>query len=83
MSVMRAIKVKETCKEWFKTVIKSTLPSSRLKPLSTEYVNDMYRGIRSNNCSRDERRHLRHECTCNVYRFSITSKISNISLVYL
>ena len=54
MSVMRAIKVKETYKEWFKTVIKFTLPSSSLKPLSTEYVNDMYRGISAKNCSKDE-----------------------------
>ena len=55
MSVMRAIKVKETYKEWFKTVIKFTLPSSSLKPLSTECVNDMYRGISAKNCSRDGR----------------------------
>ena len=31
MSVMRAIKVKEIYKEWFKTVIKFTLPNSSLK----------------------------------------------------
>ena len=53
---MRPIKVKETYKEWFKTDIKFNLPSSRLKPLSTEYVNDVYRGISAKNCSRDERR---------------------------
>ena len=55
MSVMTAIKVKETYKEWFKTVIKFTLPSSSLKPLSIEYLNDVYRGISAKNCSRDER----------------------------
>ena len=52
---MRTIKVKETYKEWFKTVIKFTLPSSSFKPLSIEYVNDVYRGISAKNCSRDER----------------------------
>ena len=31
MSVVRTIKIKETYKEWFKTVIKFTLPSSSLK----------------------------------------------------
>ena len=36
MSVMTAIRVKETYKGWFKTVIKFTLPSSSLKPLLTE-----------------------------------------------
>ena len=55
MSVMRTIKVEETYKEWFKTVIKFTLPSSSLKPLSIEYVNDVYRGISAKNCSREER----------------------------
>ena len=44
MSVMRTIKAKGTYKEWFKTVIKFTLASLSLKPLSIEYVNDMYRG---------------------------------------
>ena len=52
---MRAIKVKETFKEWFKAVAKFTLPSSSLKPLLVEYVNDVYQGISSKNCSRDER----------------------------
>ena len=76
MSVMRAIKVKETYKKWFKTVIKFTMPSARLKPLSTEYMNDMYRSISAKNCSRDERGqfetrvHLQILCIC-------------ISLVYL
>ena len=37
------------------TVIKFILPSGSLKPLSIEYVNDMYRGISVINCSRDER----------------------------
>ena len=55
ITVMRAIKIKETCKEWFKKVIKFTLPSSSLRPLSIEYVNDMYRGISAKNCSRDKR----------------------------
>ena len=32
-----------------------TLPSGSLKPLSIEYVNDVYRGISAKNCSRDER----------------------------
>ena len=52
---MRVIKVRETYKEWFKTVIKFTLPSSSLKPLTTEHVNDMYRGINVKNCSRVEK----------------------------
>ena len=52
---MRAIKVKETYKERFKTVVKFTLPRSSLTPLSTEYVNDMYQGISAKNCSRDEK----------------------------
>ena len=54
MSVMRAVKVKETYKEWFKTV-KFTLSSSSLNPLSAEYVNDIYRCITAKNCSRDEK----------------------------
>ena len=54
MSVMRAIKVKETYKEWFETVIKFTLPSSSLTSLSIEYVNGVYRGISAKNCSRDK-----------------------------
>ena len=54
MSIMRAIKVKETYKEWFKAVIKFTLPSSTLKPISIEYVNNVYRGISAKNCSREE-----------------------------
>ena len=36
MSVMRAIKVKEICKEWFKTGINFILPASSLKPLTIE-----------------------------------------------
>ena len=55
MSVMRAVKVKETYKEWFKTVIKFTLSSSSLNPLLAEYVNDIYRCITAKNCSRDEK----------------------------
>ena len=51
---MRAIKTKEIYKEWFKTVIKFTLPSSSLKPLSIENVNDVYRGISAKNCPRDK-----------------------------
>ena len=54
MSVMRAVKVKETYKEWFKTV-KFTLSSSSLNPLSAEYVKDIYRCITAKNCSRDEK----------------------------
>ena len=45
MSNMRAIRVKEIYKECFNTHIKFTLPNSTLKPLSIEYLNDMYRGI--------------------------------------
>ena len=56
VSVMRAIKVKETFKEWFKTVIKLTLPSCSLISLSIEYVNDVHRDISPKNCSRDKRR---------------------------
>ena len=55
MSVMRAVKVKETYKEWFKTVIKFTLSSSSLNPLLAEYVNDIYRCITAKSCSRDEK----------------------------
>ena len=55
MSLMRAIKVKDTYKEWIKTVIKFTLPISSLKPLSIEYVNDVYRGFSAKNCSTGER----------------------------
>ena len=53
MSVMRGIKV--TYKEWYMPIIKFTLPSSSLKPLSIKYVNDVYRGISAKNCSRKER----------------------------
>ena len=52
---MRANENKETCKEWFKTVKKFTLPGSSLKPLSIEYVNDVYRGISAKNFYRDKR----------------------------
>ena len=55
MSVMRVIKVEETFKEWFKKVIKFTLQSNNLKPLSIGYANDVYRGISAKNCSRDEK----------------------------
>ena len=55
MLVVRTSKIKQTYKECFKTVIKFTLPSSNLKPLSIEYLNDVYRGISAKNCSRDER----------------------------
>ena len=48
MSFMRATKVKETNKEWFKIVKKFTLMSSSLKPLSAEFCS-------AKNCSRDER----------------------------
>ena len=34
---------------------KVLLPSNSLKPLSIEYVNDLYRGIGANNCSEEER----------------------------
>ena len=57
MSVMRTIKVKETFKEWFKTVVKFTLPSSSWKSLSVEGVNDVHRGNSVKNCSRDGRGH--------------------------
>ena len=53
MSVIRGIKV--TYKEWYKIIIKFTLPSSGLKPLSVKYVNDVYRGISAKNCSKKER----------------------------
>ena len=55
MSVITAIRVKETYKGRLKTDIKFTLPSSILKPLAV-YVDDMYQGISAKNCSRDERR---------------------------
>ena len=55
MSVMRANENKETFKEWFKTVKKFTLPGSSEKPLSIEYVNDVYRGINAESCYRDKR----------------------------
>ena len=31
------------------------MPSGSLKPLSIEYMNDVYRGISDKNCSRNER----------------------------
>ena len=34
---------------------KVPLSNSSLKPLSIEYVNDLYRGISANNCSKEER----------------------------
>ena len=46
---------KETYKEWYKIIIKFTLPSNSLKSLSVEYVNDLYRGVSANNCSKEER----------------------------
>ena len=55
MSVIRGNENKETCKECFKTVKKFTLPGSSLKPLSIEYVNDLYRGINGKSCYRDKR----------------------------
>ena len=56
MSVIRAIKVKETSKEWFKTVT-SSLCRIELKPLSIKCVNDVYRGFSANNCTKNERGH--------------------------
>ena len=53
---MRAIKVKETYKEWFKTVATFTLPSRTLKSLSIEIVKDVYLGINGKNVPRDKRR---------------------------
>ena len=55
MSVMRAIKVKEIYKSWFKTITKFTLPSISLKLLLIEYEKGVYRGISAKKCSRDER----------------------------
>ena len=55
MSVMRAIKVKEIYKSWFKTITKFTLPSISLKPLLIEYEKDVCQGISAKKCSRDER----------------------------
>ena len=66
MSVMRVIKVEETFKEWFKKVIKFTLQSNNLKPLSIGYANDVYRGISAKNCSEMKKDNLRHEYTCKV-----------------
>ena len=91
---MRATKAKEIYKEWFKTVIKFTLPSSSLKPLSIQNVNDVYRGISAKNCSIDERGqsekrvHLQSLWQKKLpnkdwLAFFKTSIISNISLVYL
>ena len=51
----KVIKIKESFKEWFKAVVKFTLPSNSLKPLSIECVNNVNRGISAKNCSRDER----------------------------
>ena len=56
MSAMRAIKVKETYKEWYKAVINFILPRRSWKPLSIEYMNDVYQCISAKNCSKDERR---------------------------
>ena len=36
-------------------IIKFTILSNSLKPLSIEYGNDLYRGISANNCSKEER----------------------------
>ena len=55
MSVARAIKIKETYKEWFKTVTKFTLYSRSLKAPTIEYVKNVYRCINVKNCPRDER----------------------------
>ena len=52
---MRAVKFKETYKEWFKTAIMFTLRVVILKSVSIEYVNDVYRGFSANTCTRDER----------------------------
>ena len=52
MSVIRAIKVKETYKEWLKTVIKFTLPSSTFKSIINR-VCEQY--VLRYWCSRDER----------------------------
>ena len=38
-----------------KTVVRLTLSGSSLKPVSEEYVNNLYRSISANNCSKDER----------------------------
>ena len=45
----------QSYKEWYMTIIKFILPSSSLKPLSIEYVNDLYWGISAKNCSREKR----------------------------
>ena len=37
------------------TIIKLILQSSSLKPLSVEYVNNVYQGISAKNCPREER----------------------------
>ena len=71
MLAMRAIKVKETYKEWFKTAIKFTLPSNSLKPLSIECVNDVYRGISAKNCSREKR----GQCETRVHLQSLEQKM--------
>ena len=75
MSVMRAIKVKKTYIKWFKTVLKFNLTSSSLKPLSTEYVNNMYRGISAKNCSKDERG--QSETRVHLYSLSFFNNIKN------
>ena len=87
-----AIKIKKN-KEWYKIIIKFTLPSSTLKQLSIEYANDLYRGISAKNCSREERgqsetwvrlESLEQKLLPNKewLPFFVTSEISNIPLVY-
>ena len=82
MSVMRAITVKETYKEWFKTVIKFTLPNSSLNPLSIMWTICIEVLVLKTALEMKED-NLRQDCTCKVYQFSITLKISNISLFIL
>ena len=51
----KVVKIKESFKGWFKTVVKFTLPSNSLRPLSIECVNNVNRVISAENCSRDEK----------------------------
>ena len=85
MSVMRAIKVKETFKEWFKTVVKFTLPSSSLKPLSIEYVNDVFKVLVLRAALEMKEDNLRHEYTWKVEKFSFKNKqhLFSLFLTYL
>ena len=59
--------LKKIFKEWYKIIIKFPLPSSSLKPLSIEYVDDLYRGISAlRTALKKKENSLRHECVWKV-----------------